>query len=51
MADYPWLTHISSSSVNETVLLIRPESGRTIAINWLYTQDEVINRIYDTVLS
>ncbi|MFD1804097.1 CRISPR-associated helicase Cas3' [Mixta tenebrionis] len=50
-ADYPWLSHLSSTGLTEQPLATRPEVQRTVAINWLYERNKALELIYQVVES
>ena len=45
-ANYPWLSHLSSSGLLEQPLATRPEVQRTVAINWIHTRRHALDIIY-----
>lgn len=50
-ANYPWLSHLSSSGLVEQHVATRPEVQRTVTINWLHTRSHALDIIYQAVAS
>lgn len=48
-ADYPWLSHLSSSGLLEHPIATRREVQRTVRVNWIQQRREALDMIYRIV--
>lgn len=48
-ANYPWLSHLSSSGLVEQPLETRKEVCREVAINWIHQRNDALTIIYDVI--